>query len=79
MTLAEIQKLVEDDASKKDLSKDQEQELIEDLWAYCDLKRTGCAHPTKRPQRIVRGLWVGYPLRCVSELTLGTRVEVKSD
>ena len=44
MTLAKIQKLVEDNASKKDLLKDQEQELIEDLQAYCDLKRTGvCA------------------------------------
>lgn len=55
MTLAEIQKLVEDDASKKDLSKDQEQELIEDLRAYRDLKRTGVHASNKAATKDCQG------------------------
>ena len=55
MTLAKIQKLVEDDASKKDLSKDQEQELIEDLRAYRDLKRTGVRASKKAATKDCQG------------------------
>jgi len=40
LNLAQIQTLVDEDMFMQDLSKAKKVELIEDLKAYCDLKRT---------------------------------------
>jgi HPt (histidine-containing phosphotransfer) domain-containing protein len=54
--LAEIQKLVEDDASMKDLSQPQHQEFIDNLKKYRETNKTGVRASNKLAALDCRGV-----------------------